>query len=843
MKKFNILISMAVLITLLNPIGFSQPSRYEGKLVRKIDFQGLKNLNSEDFIEIMKTTIGYPLKSTEVRQDIKNIFNKGKLESVIVEIEDYKDGVRLRFKCKERPNVNSITFKGLDEFVDSDLSDIVLLKEGEPYREDLIHKSIEILKKKYETEGLFNAIITYKIKKLKGKNNVDVLFVVDEGEEIRVKKISVLGVKNLDSQDIIDVMETEEEGIVADGAFKRDEYEKDKTKIISYCREQGYLDAQIIEDRVEYEWDDPVKKEKRVIFIIIKISEGEKYYFDKYSVNFVNKKKKNVFKGKIFYKDFLLSEHGELFNYTKFQMDKQSISLKYASRGYIFARVIPRRSVSEKEVLVDKVKVKRKFVKIDFNIVEGGKAYIESIIIKGNKKTKDKVIRRELTVKAGELFNSRRMQISRERVYNLGFFKQVNFDIRPGSREGYMNLIVDVEEQPSGTISLGGGYGTTTGFSIFADIAENNLLGNGQRVGVKFEYGPLRSSITLSFRERWFLDYPVGFNASIFYYLYRIQSSSVFTNTNEIAEYQKQSFGYSLGFSYRFLYFFEVGTHWTQAFKSYVDPSGNSSDEVFKIVSQGLQLKNTHSIYIYRNSKDNYLNPTRGFNLGMTIAFTGGWWLGDDHFIEYKPQFEVYFSPFNIPFLKTHPVVLEFRLSGDFIGKPWVGNSVIGQDYNDNQWLESEDRIYVGGVERGLRGWDYWDGDFPDSWRYGLFHRVMYGLEVRVPIHPQMLWFAFFIDAASLWSDKFWEKQVGDSFNEVLQQDINDGKLHRIQDFFSSKVNLLSYFRYSYGFGFRIQIPMMPLRFWFGKKVIYEKKKFREISGLRFQFSIGDFRF
>ena len=78
---------------------------------------------------------------------------------------------------------------------------------------------------------------------------------------------------------------------------------------------------------------------------------------------------------------------------------------------------------------------------------------------------------------------------------------------------------------------------------------------------------------------------------------------------------------------------------------------------------------------------------------------------------------------------------------------------------------------------------------------------------------------------------------------DVIHQDLDDGKLHRINDFFSKKVNLMAYFKYSYGFGFRVQIPMMPLRFWFGKKVIFDNGKFREISGLRFQFSIGDFRF
>ena len=114
---------------------------------------------------------------------------------------------------------------------------------------------------------------------------------------------------------------------------------------------------------------------------------------------------------------------------------------------------------------------KRKFVRIDFEIEEGSQAYIENIFIKGNVKTKEKVIRRELLIKEGELFNSFKMQISREKIFNLGFFKQVNFDVRPGSREGYMNLIVDVEEQPTAPFRWGR-LRPTSGFSIFADIGE-----------------------------------------------------------------------------------------------------------------------------------------------------------------------------------------------------------------------------------------------------------------------------------------------------------------------------------------------------------------------------------
>ncbi|PKL38172.1 MAG: outer membrane protein assembly factor BamA [Spirochaetae bacterium HGW-Spirochaetae-1] len=842
--KLYISLTLTALLAVLAITGVSsQPSKYEGKIVRKIDFVGLKSVSPEDLLYIMRTSAGYPLKSAEVRKDIKDIFDKGKFEKVDVEIEEFQDGVQLRFICKERPRIASIEFRGLDEFVETDLKETILLKEGEVYRKDYLEKSVALLKEKYDGEGLFNAHITYKVLPVKDEDDVNVQIIIDEGEQIKVQKISILGTDKLYSEEVQDLMETKEEGLIRDGAFKKEIYDQDKAKIVGFYREKGYLDAQILEDSVDYEWEDPEKKETRVIYIVIKISEGEKYYFDKSTVTISGEKEKTIFTPEEISKDFELKENGEVFNDTKFQMDRQMISFKYASKGYIFARVIPKRSITEKEVDVEGKKEKRKYVTIDYVVTEGTQAYVESIIIKGNKKTKEKVIRRELVIKEGELFNSAKMQVSREKVYNLGYFKQVDFDVRPGSREGYMNLVVDVEEQPSGTISLGGGYGTQSGFSIFSDITENNFLGNGQRVGVKFEYGPRRSSITLSFTEPWLMDYPVAFSTSIFYYLYTIETSSMFSNTNQTAEYQKQAFGYSLGLSYRFMYYYVIGTNWSHAFKSYLNPTGNASDEIFIAAADRIQEKRSQSFYAFRDSKDNYLNPTSGSRVGMSIELTGGAiYGGQDHYVRFDPELYLYYSPFHLPFLKSHPCVFEFRANGSFIVRP-LGNP--HQNYETNQWLEAEDRLTIGGPET-LRGWDYYDFAFPDSWAYnGLYHRILYGVEFRVPIHPQMLWLVLFFDAGSLWTDTFWEKQLteGSDAQTTIQTDKDNGDLYAINQIFSSRVNLLQYFKYSYGFGFRIQIPMMPLRFWFGKKFIYDGSSFRNVGDLTFQFQIGDMRF
>ena len=847
--RHYIITILAILLGLFSlSIVFSEPSRFEGKIVKKIEFVGLKNTSADEILYQMITVDGHPLRAVDVRRDLKIVFEKGKLENLELEIEDYDGGVRLRFICVERPLIDSIVFRGISEFGSEELESIVLLKRGDVFRTDLIEKSIKLLREKYETKGLFNAAVSYKVRNIPDNKDVIVDIIVDEGEEIKVARINIWGADNIYYKEIIDIMETKEKGMLETGAFDKGKYEKDKGTILAFYKQRGYLDAQILYDRVEYEWRDRSQKE-RVIFITIAVSEGEKYYFDGYSVEIRGEKEKTVFTPEEIMGEFLLPEEKPfwgnqdiLFNNTTFETDRHSIDMKYSSQGYIFARVIPQRTITEREVTINGVAEKRKYVKIHFSIDEGTQAYIESIIIRGNKKTKDKVIRREIICKENELFDSRKVMMSREMVYNLGFFKEVNVDAKPGSRDGFMNLIISVEEQPSATISVGGGYGTTSGFSIFADVTERNFRGLGETIGLKVEYGPLRSSIAVSFIEPWLLDdYPLSFNASLFYNLYTIETSSMFSS-KEIARYDKQGVGYSLGLSYRLFYYYIVGTTWIHEFKMYLNPTGNNTDMVFLAVAEGLQEKRTQRFYIYRDTRDNYLNPTSGTRIGSSVGFAGGILKGDDHFTKWNPEAALYWSPFHLPFLKDWRCVIELWGNATFITKP-LGK--VRQNPERNQWIEPEDRLLIGGPET-VRGWDYYDSNLPDSWAStGLFHRILYGAEFRVPLHPQMLWLAFFFDAGALYSDDRWERQMNpDTLEyEEIRKDRANGELYTFRDFVHGNTHPVKYFKYGYGLGFRIQIPMMPLRFWFGRKIIYEDRTFKNLGGMTFQFQIGDYRY
>ncbi|HNX60553.1 MAG TPA: BamA/TamA family outer membrane protein, partial [Spirochaetota bacterium] len=418
-----------------------------------------------------------------------------------------------------------------------------------------------------------------------------------------------------------------------------------------------------------------------------------------------------------------------MLNNTLFEKDRQGIAFKYATYGRIYARVTPKATDRWAEKMINGKIERRKYRKYTLNVVEGPEVYLEKIYIRGNKKTKEKVIRREIVMKEEsngvcELFDSSKMELSRSRIYNLGFFKQVNFDIRPGTREDRVNVIVDVEEQPTGTISLGGSWGSNGGFAIFGTVGETNLNGNGQNVNVKVNYGAKAMSGSVNFTEPWFLDKPVAMNVSIFFTQTKYTDTSLFLNSREDANYVSQTVGYSVGPTYRFLYYCHVGSEWTHSFKSIPEASGDCSDDIFMQQRQGYKEKREVSVFTGFNSINNTMNPTNGLSVKLSTSFVGGMLVrGEEHYIQIDPSFDAYYSPFHLPFLKDNPCVFELRASGSFIRPPFQRDQIEKRQHRaTNEWIETDDRFQIGGPGT-LRGWEYYtDSSLPPSWRKGLYH-------------------------------------------------------------------------------------------------------------------------
>ncbi len=935
----------------------SKKGDYFGKVVKEIKFNGNKNTPDSDIASMLELKVGKTLSRGLIDRDLKTLFATGFFYFIDIQAEDFDGGIRIIVELKERPRVKDVEFVGADEVFPADLREKMPLKENEVITPQKVAKSRDVILQKYRDEGFFLAYIKVELGKPDPKTNlVRVRFIIDEGEEIPVAKINIYGNESIETSELLGLMELKEEGLFEGGNFKETSFEKDKEMIQAYLRSKGYLDSELVREGTNWEihWENPEKKNRRVIIVNIKLYEGQVYYFNGYTVShdmatdgdgrpiFLNKennppetpkdKLKPLFTPQEIEKslDYSSKDVGNIFDETVFMRDRSSVNELYGSKGHIFAQVIPRRKVvsldeeslqyyencysrksdMERKICEEEYKQLsvrklreiynknqelrgRKFVHVDFTIRENNLARVENVIIKGNKKTQDKVIRRELLFKPGDLFDSTLVNRSRERIFNLGYFKEVNFNMRPGSDDTKMNLVVEVLEQPTGTVSMGGGYGTITGFTIFTEIGENNLNGTGQKVSGRLEFGPYRRSFQLSWTEPWMNDTPWSLSLSMFYFSRTIFlgststiaiSDSTTAPSVENATYDNNGLGVTFGLAHR------LATNWTHfhrytpAFYSYSNPTALVSDAVLANVRRGWQFRSQVTNGLAYDIRDNVFAPTRGFDVLFQVDNVGQYLGGSSHFDQYRILAEYYHTWFDFTFggllrnnaLRRWRVVQEFRTSDTFIFQRNPAGGSKNQDPVQDPYIRPQDLLIIGGYE-SLRGWYYNDQKFPTEWRDGAQHRILFDSEIRIPIEPSLLWLVVFLDGGALYEevnratgtkkDYFenydknkeasiaanplgWYLQNNFNLQNGRKADVTYDDLNNPARLVLSADNVaFDRMRYSWGVGLRIQIPVLPLRIYFAQKLKPTGnfwapfEKYEADNAFQFVFGIGDYRF
>lgn len=431
---------------------WSNRSVYLDKVITKVEFKGNINTSSDDILDLMDMRPGMQLSQGLLNADMRALFVSGFFYHIDIQGEMDGEGVKILVVVKERPRVKDIDFIGADEVFPSDLRDKIPLKENEVITPKKVTLSKEVILKKYRDEGFFLAYVRFETEPVNpDTNTVKVKFIIDEGEEIPVSKINIFGNSEIDTYDIQGIMDLKESGIIESGVFKESAFESDKQKISAYLKSRGYVDAELSNEGTNWEirWENPQKKDKRVVIVNFKISEGEQYFYNGYTTNhdmtiapngmpqFLNKENNPIGTPKEewspvypvkFLEDqfeFAPADVGEVFDETKFQKDRASINEAYSAKGYLFAQVIPRRKVIElsdaslsryencdkrgssdatvdcneeysrlnvaklRKIYDDEPKLRgKKFIHVDFTIRENNLAFIENIIIKGNKKHK-----------------------------------------------------------------------------------------------------------------------------------------------------------------------------------------------------------------------------------------------------------------------------------------------------------------------------------------------------------------------------------------------------------------------------------------------------------------------
>jgi outer membrane protein insertion porin family len=471
--------------------------------IREIVISGQRKIEKDAILNRIKSVVGKPLSREQVREDIQNLFKSGFFNDVIVSTSkagvDPKsnvkpgetDSLKLEYKVVEKPSIGELKFEGINELKTEEVQEASGVKVFEILNQGKIREANEKIQKFYEDKGYFLAKVEFKIEDIKKDESVRVIFTVKENEKVKVKKITILGAKNLTENFLKGRLLTQEEGyfsgLSSSGAYKQEAFDRDMQVLRMLYFSQGYVQAKIDRPMVT------VTPDKKGIYITARVEEGEQ--FEVGEIDFAG--------DVLFPRDELFEtikiDENKIFAYDVLQKDMSDLTAKYGDLGYAYTNVIPRTRFHDKERKVDLV----------FEFDKGNKVYFGQINVTGNSKTRDKVLRRELKIHEGELYNETRRRQSLENIQRLGFFDDVNFKTStPADQPTVMNMEIVVKERNTGQIQLGAGYGTSQGFTLTGSVQQTNFLGRGQNLGVSLNLAPSAgySSYDLTFTEPYFKD-------------------------------------------------------------------------------------------------------------------------------------------------------------------------------------------------------------------------------------------------------------------------------------------------------------------------------------------------
>ena len=689
----------------------SASPKVENKIVKAIEIKGNKTISIATILAKIKTRVGEEYIQNVISDDLKRLYNTGYFADVSVDREDFEGGFRVIIYLVEKPIVDKITFTKTKYFNSRTLLQKLKTKEGRFLDNKTLKEDIDTLKDLYSKKGIASVSADVETDVDKITNKAKLHFIIEEGSRAKVTKIKFNGNKAFRYAKLMKVIKTRSAWLFNPGYLKEDVIKEDIERLKSFYEKEGFIDA-VASYTLQY----PTKSQ---IIVVIDITEGNRYYTGKIAVE----------NNKIFSQEEVLSAMkdirvGKVFSREKLDVDIANIHTLYFDKGYIFANVKESTSLNP-----DTGKVE---IKLD--IQEGDLAYVNKVKIQGNTHTRDIVVRREIRLHPGDQFDGEKLKRSKERLKNLGYFEDIGYDIEDTDTPNKKDLVVQVKEAKTGSLSFGGGYSTVDKVVGFVEVEQKNFdfanwptfTGGGQDLSVHAEAGSVRNNQRLSFTEPWIFDYPIsgGFD------LYRskhLRESSIGYG------YDEQRIGGDLRFGKELSEYLSAGaTYRLEEVTIGNLPDGATNDLVSEL---GKNTVSSLALRLTRDTRDNVFGPTKGLLLSGTTEVAGGPFAGDKDFLKFEGK-----SSYDVPL--PYSSVLEFRLRGGLVNS-----------YGDSTTVPIFERFFAGGAYtiRGYNERKVGPIDPATEDPIGGESMLVGNVEFTVPL-VDFIKFATFFDAGNVWS-------------------------------------------------------------------------------------------
>ncbi|EDD1808428.1 outer membrane protein assembly factor BamA [Campylobacter coli] len=638
MKK---IISICALVALSN-----------AAVIKEIKFNGLNHLSNASALNLTGLKIGETINLDKINTAILNLYKQNYFENIAVE---ENNGI-LNIIVTEKPSIAKISITGIASNDRKQVESILGIKRGTLFDEASAKEASERIKAYYEAKSYFDTIVEYRKKTLENTEGLELEFIVNRGENIVINNVNLSGAKEFSYSDIEPSIVNKEKEFMGwmwgrnDGKLKIFELSNDSARISDEYMKKGYLDVQVSSPYLKTYTD---TYQANLTYFI---KEGKPYKIESISIeNPLFSEEENIQNVKN-----LRSTQGKLINIEDIRKDVKTIETQSADLGYAFAEVYP--DIQKNDQTQE--------ASVVFKVIPHDKVYIRNVIISGNSRTVDRVVRRELYITEGNLYNRTDLSESTNALRRTSYFDDVEIKEEKVD-DTHIDLIVNVKEASTGAISGGIGYGSSDGLLLNASLSDTNIFGSGIKSSVSVDKSDGTLSGRISLINPRILDsqYSLG--------------GTLYSNDYEWDNYSEKNYGFDITLGRQFARYYNVSLTYNLEQSDIYHLSPTLLRTGYEL---GKTIKSSITPAITFNNTDDYYLPRKGIIASTSLEYAGLG--GDQEFLSSSSKFNFYQG------LQDYiGYDLIYRYKASFY-KVW-----------DEGYLPINQRIYLGGI-RSLRGFE-----------------------------------------------------------------------------------------------------------------------------------------
>ncbi|NVO55181.1 outer membrane protein assembly factor BamA [Rhodobacteraceae bacterium B1Z28] len=576
-------------------LALPQAAQAQNFTINSFDVDGNRRIETGTIIARTGIEPGQTVTAGQLNDAYQRLLDSGVFETV----ELTPRGSTLVIEVQEYPTINQISIEGNSRVKDDVLMEVIASQPRRVFTPQVAESDADLIAEIYSAQGRVSATVIPRIIR-RSDNRVDLVFEVAEGTTIEVERVSFVGNRVYSDRRLRRVLETKQATFLRtffqNDTFIGDRIEFDKQVIRDFYLSRGYIDFRVNSANVEF------TRERDAFFLVMNITEGQKFSFGK-----ITTVSEIPGVDAAAYQDALKIKPGVTYTPTLVDSSiarQERLGLK---QGVDFLRVEPRVTRNPRDLTLD----------VQFVLTRGPRIFVERIDIEGNTTTLDRVIRRQFDTVEGDPFNPREIRQAADRINALGFFATSDVEPREGSSPSQVILDVDVEEQPTGSLSLGGSYSVTDGFGIAIGLNESNFLGRGQNLGVTLSTAQDAEQYIINFTEPYLLGRKLRFDLGL----------GLSSTNSSFASYDTESLFFNPQLSYAIgeLSAIRLRYGWDRSEMTQQDDEINGA-VISSEIDQGKRTSSTLGLSYVYDSRIGGLNPNAGvlFEVGVDAGGLGG---------------------------------------------------------------------------------------------------------------------------------------------------------------------------------------------------------------------------